>query len=252
MALLTAKQLRGLLCLDEKAIGALHRQYTPALKMVAHRFIERADDVEDIVQECWVRALNGRERFRNAGPFEAWLFSICRNLCLESLRKRRNECRRLVTYSRAAKDEPSGVLPEVAEAEALEREDRLRELQTWLEQQFVTLSARQRSIAESRWVRHRSTVDVANELGVAEGTVKATLHQVRSVLIARYDSSSCSVVADRFHSDRSSPSRVAPAPSPPDAPQQPGGSLQAIDRPQDLQRRSAAANQVSNASAGST
>lgn len=215
MALLTPDQLHGLLCLDEKAISVLHRQYTPALKAAAFRFFERADDVDDIVQECWVRALDGRTGFRNVGSFESWLFSICRNLCLESLRKRQAERRCVAQYGRALGDGTVLVAHDVADVDALEREDRLRELRAWLEEQFVTLSARQRRIAESRWLRHRATADVANELGVATGTVKATLHQVRAILLARRNAGSRSVTHN-------------------------------------VQRRSVTANQVSNARAGRT
>ena len=49
------------------------------------------------------------------------------------------------------------------------------------------MPARQREIALLRWQDHQRIAEIANRLGVAEGTVHAQLHSARRKLIAGLD-----------------------------------------------------------------
>lgn len=51
----------------------------------------RAGDVEDLVQETYVRALTGLERFRGDSSARAWLLRIARNVCADLVRSRQRD-----------------------------------------------------------------------------------------------------------------------------------------------------------------
>lgn len=73
---------------DPGAFDELHRAYSGRI----HRFIERMvgpRDAEDLTQEVFLRVIKGLRRYREAERFEAWIFTIVNNLCLDAYRRRK-------------------------------------------------------------------------------------------------------------------------------------------------------------------
>jgi RNA polymerase sigma-70 factor (ECF subfamily) len=74
---------------DERAFRELYRRHTPRLYQFVWRLLGGADvDAEDIVQETWVRAVQGLHGFRWDASLGTWLCGIGLNLCRELWRKR--------------------------------------------------------------------------------------------------------------------------------------------------------------------
>jgi RNA polymerase sigma-70 factor (ECF subfamily) len=73
---------------DEAAFRRLYRQHTPRLFAVVLRLLGRRPDVEDAVQEAWLRAVRGLAGFRRESSFASWLTGIGIRCALEILRKR--------------------------------------------------------------------------------------------------------------------------------------------------------------------
>lgn len=74
---------------DEFAFRRLYREYTPTLFQFVFRLVGRNQaDSEDIVQETWIRAIAGLEKFRRDSSFRTWLTGIAMNLCRELFRSR--------------------------------------------------------------------------------------------------------------------------------------------------------------------
>jgi RNA polymerase sigma-70 factor (ECF subfamily) len=75
---------------DERAASALVERHAPALARFASSLGVR-DDVEELVQDTFVRAFQSLDGFRGASSFRTWLFTIARRLLLD---RRRSEQRR--------------------------------------------------------------------------------------------------------------------------------------------------------------
>jgi RNA polymerase sigma-70 factor (ECF subfamily) len=58
----------------------------------AYARLRDRDEAEDVAQEAFVRAYLALARFRASGCWSAWVMRILRNLCTDTLRRRRGRC----------------------------------------------------------------------------------------------------------------------------------------------------------------
>lgn len=86
---------------DRAALRALHDIHRPAVYRVARSFATfDADDVDDVVQETFVRAFRSLDRLQDPARFLAWLLTIARNRALTKLSRRQSEAAATADLSR--------------------------------------------------------------------------------------------------------------------------------------------------------
>jgi RNA polymerase sigma-70 factor (ECF subfamily) len=74
---------------DERAFRSLYRRHTPALYAFACRLMGgESSEVEDIIQDAWLRAVRGLGEFGWRSSLRTWLSSIVLNCCRERWRER--------------------------------------------------------------------------------------------------------------------------------------------------------------------
>ena len=71
---------------DMAAFEALYDRYQKRLFHFILRFVRERVLAEDILQETFLRLLKGKRRFRKDSRFSTYLFTIGRNLCLDTLK----------------------------------------------------------------------------------------------------------------------------------------------------------------------
>lgn len=120
---LVAEVLAG----DRPAQQALHDRHRPAVRRLARAFAELdADDVEDVVQEAFVRAFRALARLKEPARFGPWLLVIARNRALSFLARRRagSDLADAVAQETEGAAEPEPNLPDggaAAEVEVVRR-----------------------------------------------------------------------------------------------------------------------------------
>lgn len=137
---------------------------TPALLRYALKLENDHEHARELVQETWVRAFERRLTFDNRGPLGPWLCAICRNIHLTKLRRGACELHYVEQHATVVADDDDNAEDRSHIA------DRIRHA-------LEALTERQRSVVAFRLLEGLSTRTTAVRLGVAEGTVKATLHQ---------------------------------------------------------------------------
>lgn len=153
---------------DPSVFRELVTRESPRLLAYALRLTGDRASAEDVVQQVWVQAYRARRSYLGTGPLASWLLAICRR---ESTAARRREQRHLALSSALRQHtvtEPGDstlALPATGE-----EADHLLTL-------IANLPERQRDVLVCRILEERSTRETALQLGIAEGTVKATMHQ---------------------------------------------------------------------------
>ncbi len=79
---LIAAVLKG----DAASFEPLVQRYSPRVFATARRYARRDSEVEDIVQEVWLKAFQKLASFRAEAPFEHWLMRLAVHTCYDFLR----------------------------------------------------------------------------------------------------------------------------------------------------------------------
>jgi RNA polymerase sigma factor (sigma-70 family) len=146
---------------------AVHLQvHEPMLRAWLHSRFPANCDIDDIVQEAYLRVLQAHEGSNLKSP-KAYLFAIARNLAVDHLRRQR-----VVESSSAVENDASDILDEgVGIPETVARNQELE----FLTMAIQALPDRCRQAFTLRKVYGMSQKDIAAKLGVSEHTVSAQL-----------------------------------------------------------------------------
>ena len=71
---------------DAASFEPLVQKYSPRVFATARRYARRESEVEDIVQEVWLKAFEKLKSFRGEAPFEHWLMRLTVRTCYDFLR----------------------------------------------------------------------------------------------------------------------------------------------------------------------
>jgi RNA polymerase sigma-70 factor (ECF subfamily) len=71
---------------DAASFEPLVQKYSPRVFATARRYARRESEVEDIVQEVWLKAFSKLASFRGDAPFEHWLSRLAVRTCYDFLR----------------------------------------------------------------------------------------------------------------------------------------------------------------------
>lgn len=157
---------------DKDAAARLIRQHQTSLYAYILRMSGRPDVAEDVVQDAFVRVLTNLHRFDPKYRFSTWLFTIAKRLHV-------NACQKLkpvydsdtVGAFRGDAGEPI--------APAMEEETR-NNARDALDRALLELSADQREIVVLFYQHNWPIAQIADYMGMPEGTIKSHLHRGRA------------------------------------------------------------------------
>jgi len=81
-----AELIAAVLAGDSASFEALIVKYQPRVFATARRYARRESEVEDIVQEVFIKAFQKLQGFRGEAPFEHWLMRLAVRTCYDFLR----------------------------------------------------------------------------------------------------------------------------------------------------------------------
>jgi len=161
---------------DQRAWDEIVRLHWRKVFNVAYKFVGRQDEAEDLAQDIFLKLFKSLKTFDRRANFSTWLISVSRNLCIDHYRSMRRE-HDVVTHD---VDVVSLARPSAVDSPqmALERRDRVALLRAALDKLAPSL----RTAVMLRDIQELSYQEIAEKLGVPEGTVKSRINRGRTEL----------------------------------------------------------------------
>ncbi len=169
-------------CDDQKAYSQLMDNYRDSVYFMLLKMTNNPDDADDLTIEAFGKAFRNLHQYTPDFAFSTWLFKIASNNCIDHIRKKRKNLisidrpfENMDTTKDHALEIPSGALdPE----EVFIKQQKIKLLRELVER----LKPRYRKLVEMRYFNEYSYEEIAVELKLPIGTVKAQLFRARELL----------------------------------------------------------------------
>ncbi|MBO8467941.1 MAG: sigma-70 family RNA polymerase sigma factor [Bacteroidetes bacterium] len=160
---------------DRSAMSDLYRYYIGYLRALCSRYVTDDDDVNDILQSCFIKIFTSMDRFqyRGQGSLKAWISRITVNESLRFLHRNRKDD--------AFKD---SILKEAEESDDADPE--VEDIPADVLQQMIRdLPDGYRSVFNLYVLEEKSHREIAEMLGITESTSASQFHRAKKILAAR-------------------------------------------------------------------
>ncbi|HTM27347.1 MAG TPA: sigma-70 family RNA polymerase sigma factor [Vicinamibacterales bacterium] len=158
---------------DQAAWEQIVRQNWRKVFNVAYKFVGKHDEAEDLAQDIFLKIFKALRTFDRRANFQTWIISISRNLCIDHYRSVRKERQTIARDVDANDLQPA--THERGPYQVAEHED----LRAQLREALQTLPATLRTAVVLRDLQELSYQEIADRLGLPEGTVKSRINRGR-------------------------------------------------------------------------
>lgn len=166
---------------EQKAFGELMERYREPVYFMLLKMVDNRDDAEDLTIEAFGKAFRRLQQYTPQFAFSTWLFKIATNNCIDFIRKKRI---RAISIDQGFQTEDGETLEISVKdavldpAEAMQKEERIRKMREIVDK----LKPRYRKLVEMRYFDEMAYEEIAEELNLPLGTVKAQLFRAREFL----------------------------------------------------------------------
>lgn len=164
----------------QSAYDKLMKKYYQHIYNLIYKMIFKKEDVEDLTQEAFIKAFNSLQHFDRQFAFSTWLYKIATNNSIDYLRKKK-----LNTFSidKEIESEESDYKFDIPDTDYVPDnkiiEDQRRKV---LEDAIESLPDKYRQVITMRHKQEKEYEEIAKELNLPLGTVKAHIFRGRELL----------------------------------------------------------------------
>ncbi len=158
---------------DQLAWEQIVRQNWRKVFNVAYKFVGKHDEAEDLTQDIFLKIFKALGTFDRRANFQTWIISISRNLCIDHYRSVRKERQTI------ARDVDSSELQPATLERGPYAQAEHQDLRAQLRQALDALPLALRTAVVLRDLHELSYQEIADRLGLPEGTVKSRINRGR-------------------------------------------------------------------------
>ena len=168
---------------DQKAFAELMGRYRDAIYFMLLKMVNNKSDAEDLTIEAFGKAFKNIHQYSPNYAFSTWLFKIASNNCIDFLRKKRNNIVSIDGNNPSGDKEPEQQPIHLKDETPDPEENLIKQQKKVLMRTVVKkLKPRYRILIELRYFKEFSYEEIAEELDLPLGTVKAQLFRARELL----------------------------------------------------------------------
>jgi len=175
------KLVESALAGNQQAYAQLMDMYRESIYFMMLKMVKNTDDAEDLTLEAFGKAFNRLSQYSPSFAFSTWLFKIASNNGIDFIRKKRVY---VTSMDSGLKTDEGEVVYFDAQSGTLDPEETIIYKQKVLLMREVVskLKPRYRILVEKRYFEELSYEEIAEELDLPLGTVKAQLFRARDFL----------------------------------------------------------------------
>ena len=158
---------------DQAAWDVIVRQNWRKVFNVAYKFVGKHDEAEDLAQDIFLKIFKALGTFDRRANFQTWIVSISRNLCIDHYRCVRKERQTI------ARDVDSNDLQPASTERGPYAAAEHQDLRGLLRIALGKLPPTLRTAVVLRDLQELSYQEIADRLGLPEGTVKSRINRGR-------------------------------------------------------------------------
>ena len=160
----------------DSVFDEIYRKYHQDVFQFLFYMVKNKEHAEDLVQEVYIRVLKSYERFEGKSSEKTWLFSIARNVAIDSFRKEKGWKQKILEKFDWSTGQVKDDCP-IPEEIAVQNEE-IQLIYKCLDRCTVD----QRMVIIMRYIHELSIVETAEALQWTESKVKTTQHRALKVL----------------------------------------------------------------------
>jgi RNA polymerase sigma-70 factor (ECF subfamily) len=166
---------------DQQSYAELMGRYRDAIYFMLLKMVNSPIDAEDLTIEAFGKAFKNIDQYTPNFAFSTWLFKIATNNCIDFIRKKRASH---VSLDQSVDGENSLSPSSLIQSDSPDPEaNMINQQKIKLMREVVSkLKPRYRKLVELRYFKEYSYEEIAVELELPIGTVKAQLFRARELL----------------------------------------------------------------------
>ncbi len=166
---------------DQKAYAELMSRYKDSIYFMLLKMVNNRDDADDLTIEAFGKAFKNLHQYTPDFAFSTWLFKIATNNCIDFIRRKRK-----LTFSidKSIENDSGQEMQFEIKSPMLDPEEKMIKKQKAILMRDVVekLKPRYKRLVELRYFQEKSYEEIADELKLPLGTVKAQLFRAREFL----------------------------------------------------------------------
>jgi RNA polymerase sigma factor (sigma-70 family) len=178
-----SRNIKAALKGDQVSYRAIMKKYHDQVYNLLYRMVHDKDEVEDLTQEAFIKAFNSLKNFNEEFAFSTWLYKIATNNCIDYIRKRKLQTFSIDKPLESKDGEYSFEIPDstyVPDKTLIEGQR-----SKILEDAVNSLPEKYRQVILMRHTEDKDYQEIADELKLPLGTVKAHIFRARDILYRR-------------------------------------------------------------------
>jgi RNA polymerase sigma factor (sigma-70 family) len=166
---------------DQKAYADLMNFYRDSIYFMLLKMTNNSDDADDLTIEAFGKAFKKLDQYTPDYAFSTWLFKIASNNCIDFIRKRKKE---LLSLGKSFDQSDNTDLTQSLPSQTPDPEEKFIEKQKikMMREVVEKLKPHYKRLVELRYFDELSYEEIAVELDLPLGTVKAQLFRAREFL----------------------------------------------------------------------
>ena len=163
---------------NQKAYAELMQHYKDSIFFMVLKMLNNRDDANDVTVSTFGKAFENLEKYKSDYAFSTWLFKIGTNNCIDFIRKRKMQTVSINSYY----SDDDAVLDIKSDSLNPEEKTIKKQQNELLKELIDTLPPRYQNLVKLRYYDEKSYEEIAVELEIPLGTVKARLFRAKDLL----------------------------------------------------------------------